>query len=96
MRETMIECARAAARSKITRLSARYHRIAAHRGTKRAAVALAHTLLVIVYYLLKHKVAYQVLGPDYYDRQNRETLIRRHVHRLKQLGVQVVITEEAS
>ncbi|WP_067929711.1 IS110 family transposase [Alicyclobacillus shizuokensis] len=96
LRETMIECARAAARSKNTRLSARYHRIAARRGTKRAAVALAHTLLVIVYHLLKHKVTYQDLGPDYYDRQNRETLIRRHVHRLKQLGVQVVITGEAS
>ena len=96
LRETMIECARAAARGKNTRLSARYHRIAARRGTKRAAVALAHTLLVIVYHLLKHKVAYQDLGPDYYDRQNREALIRRHVHRLKQLGVQVVITGEAS
>ncbi|MBF8377783.1 IS110 family transposase [Alicyclobacillus mali] len=96
LRETMVECARAAARSKNTRLSARYHRIAARRGTKRAAVALAHTLLIIVYHLLKHNVAYHDLGPDYYDRQNRETLIRRHVHRLKQLGVQVVITGEAS
>ncbi|WP_431520861.1 transposase [Alicyclobacillus mali (ex Roth et al. 2021)] len=75
LRETMVECARAAARSKNTRLSARYHRIAARRGTKRTAVALAHTLLIIVYHLLKHKVAYQDLGPDYYDLQNRDTLI---------------------
>jgi transposase len=96
LRETMIECARAAARSKKSRLSARYHRIAARRGTKRAAVALAHTLLVIVYHLLKDKTEYRDLGPDYYDKWNRDALIRRHVHRLKELGVTVIVAEEAS
>lgn len=96
LREAMIECARAAARSKNSRLSARYHRIAARRGTKRAAVALAHTLLVIVYHLLKDKTEYRDLGPDYYDKRNRDALIRRHVHRLKELGVTVIVAEEAS
>ncbi|SIS74623.1 MULTISPECIES: hypothetical protein [Alicyclobacillus] len=79
-----------------SRLSARYHRIAARRGTKRAAFALAHPLLVIVYHLLKDKTEYRDLGPDSYGKQNRDALIRRHVRRLKELGVTVIVTEEAS
>lgn len=40
-------------------LSAHYHRIAAHRGKKRAAVALGHTLLIIVYHVIADEKPYQ-------------------------------------
>lgn len=48
LRRTLVEAARSAARTKNTYLSARYHRIAARRGGNRAAVAVAHTILVII------------------------------------------------
>ena len=51
----LVEAAHAAARTKNTYLTAQYRRIAAQRGRKRAAVALAHTLLTIIYHILKHK-----------------------------------------
>jgi transposase len=52
LRSTLIEAARAAGRTKGTYLAAQYHRLAARRGTKRAAVAVGHTILVIAYRLL--------------------------------------------
>ncbi len=50
LRQTLIEAAHAAARSKKTYIGAQYRRIAARRGTKKAQVALAHTILIIAYY----------------------------------------------
>jgi transposase len=44
-------------------LSARYRRLAARRGSKRARIAVAHNLLVIAYYILRDKTCYQDLGP---------------------------------
>ena len=69
LRSSLIEAAHAVSRSKKTYLSAQYHRIAARRGKKRAAVAVGHSILVIVYHMLKRKVPYQDLGPDYFDKR---------------------------
>jgi len=54
-----------------TRLSARFRRL--HRrfgksGGKKAAVAVAHTLVVIIWHLIAKDVAYTELGADYYIR----------------------------
>jgi transposase len=53
LRQTLTQAAWAASHTKTTYLSAQYHRLAARRGKKRAIVALGHTLLTIVYYVLK-------------------------------------------
>ena len=53
LRQTLVQAAWAASHTKGTYLSAQYHRLAARRGKKRAMVALGHTLLVIVYHVLK-------------------------------------------
>jgi hypothetical protein len=63
----LVEAAWCAAHVKNTYLSAQYHRIAARRGSKRAAVAVAHTILVIAYHLLKQGENYRELGGDYFD-----------------------------
>jgi len=89
LRSTLIEAARAAGRTKGTYLAAQYHRLAARRGTKRAAVAVGHTILVIVYRLLSEGDVYRDLGDRYFDERDRQAVERRLVARLEGLGYTV-------
>ena len=89
LRPALIEAARAAARAKGTYLAALYHRIAARRGAKRAAVAVAHALLVIVYHLLTRGCSYAELGGTYLDDRSQEATARRLTKRLERLGYTV-------
>jgi transposase len=89
LRKILVEAAQAAAHTKNTYLSARYHRIAARRGAKKAMIALAHALLVIIYHVLSRNVPYQDLGATYLDERERQSLENRLVHRLEKLGYAV-------
>jgi transposase len=89
LRTALVEAAQAAARTKDTYLAAQYRRLTARRGAKRAAVAVAHTLLVMVYALLTQQVAYHELGGHYFDERDRQAVQRRLVHRLEALGYAV-------
>ena len=89
LRTALVEAAQAAARTKDTYLAAHYRRLAARRGAKRAAVAVAHTLLVIVYTLLTQQQAYHDLGGQYFDARDRQAVQRRLVHRREALGYAV-------
>ncbi|HEV2459920.1 MAG TPA: IS110 family transposase, partial [Ktedonobacterales bacterium] len=86
LRTALVEAAQAAARTKDTYLAAQYRRLAARRGAKRAAVAVAHTLLVMVYALLTKQQTYQELGGQYFAARDRQAVQRRLVHRLEALG----------
>ena len=77
LKEALVEASQAAGRAKGTYLYALFHRIAARRGKKRAAIAVGHAILVIVYHMLKIRSHYQELGQDYFDRLNRDTVSRR-------------------
>jgi hypothetical protein len=90
-----VEAANAAARSKNTYLAAQYHRLAARRGRQKALVALAHTLLVMAYYVLLREEEYQELGGSYFDERDRQAVQRRLVRRLENLGYQVVLQPAA-
>lgn len=91
LRTALVQAAHAAARTKGTYLSAQYHRIAARRGGKRAAVAVAHTILVIMYHLLRSGGVYQELGGNFFDQRDRERVARRQVARLERLGYRVTL-----
>src|SRR5271167_789963 len=62
----------AAVRTKNCYLSAQFKRLAARRGSKRALIAVAHSLLVIGYHIPKKGRMYQELGGDYFDHLNAE------------------------
>ena len=97
LRTSLVEAAQAAARTKDTYLAAQYRRLAARRGAKRAAVAVAHTLLVMVYALLTQPQAtYQELGSQYFDARDRQAVQRRLVHRLEALGYVVSLQPTAT
>lgn len=95
LRSALVEAAWAASHSKRTYLSAQYHRLAARRGGKRAVVAVAHTLLVIVYHLLNRGESYTELGGNYFDERHRWQVERRLVRRLEGLGYAVCLQAAA-
>lgn len=96
LRTVLVEAATAAARTNGTSLKARYHRLAARRGAKKAVVAVAHTILVIAYHILKEGTIYRELGGNYYDERDRATVERRLVHRLERLGHHVTLSPAAA
>lgn len=71
LRTTLITCAHSAANSKKSFFHAQFQRISAHRGSKRAYVAVAHSMLIAIYHILKNGVAFQDLGADYYNQFNK-------------------------
>jgi transposase len=91
LKRALVQAAWAASRTKDTYLAAHYRRLAARRGRKRALVALAHTLLGIIYELLKNNTDYRDLGGDYFERRDRDRLTRRLVDRLERLGLKVTV-----
>jgi transposase len=91
LRRNLCQAAWAASHTKNTYLSAQFRRLAARKGKKRAIVAVAHTILVIVFHMLKNQQPYSDLGADYFDRRNTDQLKRSLVRRLERLGVQVSI-----
>jgi transposase len=95
LRGALIQAANAAAHSKQTALHALYRRVKAHRGHKRAVVAVAHQMLLIAYYVMRDAVPYHELGPTYFDRRNKEATIRRHLKQLTALGVTVTVHDAA-
>jgi len=72
-----------------TYLSAQFARIAARRGIKKAAVAVAHSILVIVYHLLNDRHDYLDLGPTYFDHRERSRITRRLQTRPERPGYRV-------
>ena len=76
-------------RTKNTYLSAQYRRIASRRGANKATIAVAHSILVIVYHILKDGGVYRELGGGYFDEIKKEEVIRRAVKRIEALGYSV-------
>ena len=92
LRRALTEAAWAASHTKDSYLAAQYRRLAARRGKKRALLAVGHSILVIIYHLLKHDVEYQDLGADFFDRLEPDRLRRYLVRRLQRLGYDVTLT----
>ena len=88
LRTTLVECAWAASKTKDCFLKDRFWRLAA-RGKKRALVAIAHTVLVLLYRSLSTGQPYQERGAVEVNERKRKRLIRHHVRRLGRLGIAV-------
>ena len=92
LKGALTEAAWAAARCKDGYLQAQYRRLAARRGRKRAVVAVAHSLVTSIYFMLQHDIPFTDLGGDYFDRRDRERRERRALATLRSLGYDVAIT----
>jgi transposase len=92
LRVALVEAAQGAARTKDTYLRAQYEQIKRRHGHNKAIVAVAHSILVAAYYMLRDDVAYQDLGADYFARRSDpERTTRRLVAQLQRLGHKVTL-----
>jgi transposase len=89
LRSALVEAAHAAIHAKGCYLSAQYQRLAMRRGGKKATIAVAHTLLVMIYHILSEKQEYRELGGNYFDELDRQAVQKRLVRRLQKLGYEV-------
>jgi len=96
LRTTLITCAHAAVKVKNSFFNAQFARISAHRGTKRAYVAVAHSMLIAIYHVLSTGELFKDLGSDYYNQFNKERKANSMVKRLKALGYEVTIATVAA
>jgi len=95
LKRVMIQIARAAVKKKGTYLAALYGRLSARRGKKKAIVAVAHSILRSMYYMLLSGEPYKDLGADHFDKRNQQNVLKSLTKRLDHLGYQVVPKEAA-
>jgi transposase len=96
LRRALIESARAAARTKGSYFGAQYRQIARRRGPNKAAVAVAHSLIELVWHLLSTGELFNDLGDDYFTRRHDpERRARRLVAQLEELGFKVSLEAAA-
>ena len=95
LRTASVQAAWAATHSKNSYLAAQYRRLVGRRGKRRALVAVAHSLLVILYHLLKEGREYSDLGRDLFGRLNHDRLTRYHLKRPEDLGHKVTLQPAA-
>lgn len=96
LKAALTQAAISASQTKGTYFNTMYHRIAARRGKKKAIIAVAHAILVIIYHMLKDSSSYRDLGVNHYDEINRQVTIKRSVKRLENLGFKVTIEPVAA
>lgn len=94
LRSALVEAAQTASRKNDSYLAAQFSRLARRRGKKRAAIAVGHSILVIVYNLLKEHSVYHDLGHTYFDERDKEAIKRSLINRLATLGCKVVEVPE--
>jgi hypothetical protein len=91
----LTQCAWAAARTRDTYLSAQFCRLARRIGKKKAAIAVAHSILVICWHLLTNDSDYDDLGGDYFTRRNADRQRDRLIKQLHGLGYRVTLDKAA-
>jgi transposase len=95
LKTVMVNCAWAAARSKNTYARAQFHRLKSRRGSKKAVIAVAASMLTAIYYMLRDSVPYRDLGASYFDRRDSTKVANRLRRRLESLGFNVTMQPAA-
>ena len=95
LKPVLVQCAWAAARAKETYLRAQFLRLKARRGPKKAAVAVAASILTAAYHLLRDQAQYRDLGPDYFVRHDSARTAERLARRIRELGYEVQLQKAA-
>lgn len=86
LKTTLVVCAHSAVKVKSSYFYAQFQRISARRGKKRAYVAVAHSMLIAIYHILKDNAPFVDLGSEYYNQFNKERKINLYLKKLKALG----------
>lgn len=94
LRAMLVQCAWAATHDKKSYFSAQYRRLL-HRDKQRALVGVAHSMMAVIWHMLKRGEDYQDLGPDYFEKQNLEGQKRACLNKLRKLGFEVTLQPAA-
>ena len=86
LKSTLTQCAKSAVKNKNTFFSAQYSRLASHRGKNRAAMAVAHSMAIAIFFVLSG-ADFHDLGSDYYTQFNREKKVNSHIKQLAKSGI---------
>lgn len=95
LRTSLVQAAWGAARSKGTYLQAQYFRIKARRGSKKAAIAVAASIITAVWHMLSYGTLYNDLGPNYFITRDKTKAAKSLVKRLEHLGYTVSLSSAA-
>ncbi len=95
LKAALCEASWAASHTKNTYLAAQYRRLARRIGKKKALVAVGHSILIIVYYVLSRRTPYQELGANYFQRESAEAQKNRLIRKLEALGLKVTVDKVA-
>ena len=96
LKATLVTAAISASQTKGTYPRDKFHRLKARMSAKRAAVAIAHKILVAVFHILQRAVAFADLGADYLNRLDKHRTARRLIRRLNALGYEVMLQPKAA
>ncbi len=86
----LVEVAWAAIKKKGSYYRAKYYKLKARRGAKKAIVAIAHRISKAIYNIIKHGETFKDLGEDYLNVQTKQRAINTIKKRAKQLGYKLV------
>jgi len=96
LKTVLVQAALCAVRKKDSYFKAQYHRIRSRRGSKKAIVAVAASMLTSAHAMLSKNVAFADLGADWFDQANRTKTVKRLIQRLAAMGVEVEVKENAA
>jgi transposase len=94
LKTVLVQCAFAAGRKKDSYLRAQFLRLKSRRGPKKAAVAVAASMLKAAFYILRDGVDYKDLGPNHFDKADKAKTAQRLVNRLRSLGFGVQLHDD--
>src|SRR4051812_19165608 len=95
LRTILVGAAISAARTKGSYLRDKFHRLKARRGALRAALAIAHKIVVAAYHMLARGVVYRDLGDAYLDQIGERRTVANLKRRLERLGYHVALESRA-
>ena len=90
----LVGAAISAARTEGSYLKDKFHRLKARRGALRAALAIAHKILVAAYHMLAKNLPYCDLGEAYLDQISQTRTIANLKRRLDRLGYKVTLEQK--
>jgi transposase len=95
LRAALVQAAWAASKQKDSYFHAQFARLAPRLGKKKAVLAVAHSILEVIWSLLKYDTPYKDLGVDYFAKHDEEATVKRYLNRLKALGYEVAAVKSA-
>jgi transposase len=86
LKSALVQCAQAAVLTKDTFFRAQYDKLVVRRGKNRAKTAVAHSIIIAIWHMLKYDTDFKELGGDYYNKFNPEKKINMYLKKLAELG----------